>query len=325
MGSWWREWRRWREWHGRAYVSGLPRLPVVLLLAVLVVPAGAAGPQGEGRKAQPAVRTLGVVGFYNPRLMYLKYQPLVDYLADETGQNWELRIGPDYEQTVSALCRGELTVAYLGPFTYVRAHRACGAEPVVRLATGGLPEYRSVILVPERSGFHSLRDLEGATFAFGSPLSTSSHLVPRLMLLRAGLQPGKTIRCTYFGHHDQAARAVLLGEADACGVRDIVSERFIGRGLRVLARSEPIPNFPLVVAPSLPRSERQELIRVLVEEPRNDPGVKRLMSGWDRELAGGFASAEDAHYDQVRRLVLQVFGERGFTASASELVCGGGG
>lgn len=325
MGSWWREWRRWRERHGRTSVPGLLRLPVLLLLAALVVPAGATGPGATDQGARSAVKTLGVVGFYNPRLMYLKYQPLVDYLAQTTGQRWELRIGPDYEQTVSALCRGELDVAYLGPFTYVRAHRACGAEPVVRLATRGLPEYRSVILVREGSEVRSLRDLEGHTFAFGSPLSTSSHLVPRLMLLEADLQPGVSLRCAYFGHHDQAARAVLLGEADACGVRDIVSERFVGRGLRVLARSEPIPNFPLVVAPSLPRAAREELIRVLVDEPRRDPKARKAMSAWDTELAGGFASAEDSHYDPVRRLVLEVFGERGFTAPASELVCGGGG
>jgi phosphonate transport system substrate-binding protein len=288
-----------------------------LALTFVTPPVSPASPEKENN-----LHTLGVVGFYNPRLMYLKYQPLVDYLADATGWPWELQVSLDYEQTAQSLCSGKLDLAYLGPFTYVRAHESCGAIPVVRLATRGLADYRSVILVRDESRYQGLADLRGAMFAFGSPLSTSSHMIPRLMLIEAGLVPGRDIVCRYYGHHDQAARAVLLGEADACGVRDIVGDRFVGRGLRVLESSRAIPNFPLVVAPTLQASERRKLVSVLVERPEQDPAVRGLMESWDEEIAGGFAPVSDADYDIVRQLARKVFGPNALTMPVKQLLCG---
>jgi len=273
----------------------------------------------------PAVKPyrLGVVGFYNPRLMYLKYQPLVDYLAVRTGHPWELEVGATYQGTVDALCSGQLTLAYLGPLTYVRAHAACGAVPIVRLQTAGKSTYRSYVMVRVDSNIHTLRDLKGSSFGFGSPLSTSSHLVPRAMLEHAGLMVGKDIRCRYYYHHDRAARAVLMRDVAACGIRDIAAARFIGRGLRILARSEPLPNFPLVVSSATPKPLRSLLIEALVDIPHRDPLARRQMAGWDEELAGGFALAADADFEPIRRLARKIFGPRALELSSRALVCDG--
>ncbi len=319
-----------RSWNGWNTPCGvLPdrtgrrgRLTAAWLTAVwlLAAVAFAGGPDGRG-----AVHRLGVVGFYNPRLMYAKYQRLVDYLSAATEQEWELAVTLHYDETVRALCAGEIDVAYLGPFTALRAHAACGAEPVVRLQTGGRATYRSLILVRRDGPVHRLEDLRGRVFAFGSPLSTSSHLVPRLMLEEAGLRPGTDVACRYFGHHDRAARAVLLGEADACGVRDIVGERFRERGLRVLARSRPLPNFPFVLAPGSPEAVREALVEALVRRPARDRALRSRMREWDVELAGGFALASENDYRPIMDLVERVFGRDGLTAPPEALVCGGGG
>ncbi len=273
--------------------------------------------------ARPALR-FGVVSFYSPRLMYLKYQPLVDYLTSATGQPWELVIGISYEDTVRDLCNGKLTVAYLGPFSYLRAHAACGAVPVVKLNTGGKPTYSSVILVRTDSPIKSVKDLAGKRFGFGSPLGTSAHLLPRAMLEEAGLHPGVDVACRYFFHHERAARAVLLGEVDACGVRDIVGETFTHRELRILARSEETANFPFVVAPGSPPALREELFNALVARPRADPAAAAAIRSWDEELSGGFVAATDADYAPVRRLALRVFGPNALTLPESELECGPG-
>jgi phosphonate transport system substrate-binding protein len=263
----------------------------------------------------------GVVSFYYPRLMFLKYGPLVEYLSEHTGRRWELRLGTTYEQTVGELCGGRLTAAYLGPLTYIRAHAACGTEPVARLHTGGRETYRSHILVRADSPIRELADLRGKRFAFGSALSTSSHLVPRAILVEAGLEPGENVQCSYLEHHEEAARAVELGEADACGVRDIVGDRFLQRGLRLLAESDPIPNFPVVVAPGTAAEVRRQLARVLVDLPREDPAAAQAMAAWDRELAGGFARATDAEYDRIRDLAKEVLGVGALTLPEADLRC----
>lgn len=296
----------------------MPRYVRSLIVTVLLVSAGVAS------AAEQPLR-FGVVSFYNPRIMYLKYQPLVDYLGEQTAHPWELVISPSYSETVAALCDGRLTMAYLGPLTYVRAHAHCDALPVVRLNTDGTSTYSSLIMVRRDSTIASLTDLAGKVIGFGSPLSTSSHLVPRAMLEAAGLELGSEVNCVYFGHHDRAARAVLLGEVDACGIRDIVGKKFEQRGLRVLARSEPIPNFPLVLAPQVDEWLREPIIRALVVLPASDASVRDRIAGWDEELAAGFAIGEDADFDGIRALGARVFGPYFLVLPEERLRCRGEG
>jgi len=297
-----------------------PDLTTIVLLALTLLAPGLVAQEQAGPGGETPHR-FGVVSFYSPRMMYLKYQPLVDYLSEHTGHPWELHINTSYQQTVDELCSGELTAAYLGPLTYVRAHARCGAEPVLRLQTGGRDTFRSYILVREDSPVKELADLEGKRFGFGSALSTSSHLFPRAMLIKAGIRPGDGTQCLYFEHHERAARAVLVGEADACGVRDIVGEKFLERGLRILARSQPIPNFPFVIAPHGSDEIRRQLVQALVELPKKDHGIARTMATWDEELARGFVSSNDAEYDGVRALAKEVFGPESLTLPEERLRC----
>jgi len=294
---------------------------VAALLLLLAFPCLSGQETAPEAKEEPLL--FGVVSFYYPRLMFLKYGPLVDYLSEHTGRRWELRFSATYEKTVSELCSGRLTAAYLGPLTYIRAHAACGAEPVARLNTGGRETFRSYILVRRDSTIREPADLKGKRIAFGSALSTSSHLVPRGILVKAGLEPGKNVFCSYLEHHEEAARAVELGEADACGVRDIVGDRFLERGLRLLAKSDPIPNFPIVVAPGTADDVRRSLARVLIDLPREDPEMAQSMVDWDRELADGFAPATDDEYDGIRDLAREVLGVGALTLSESALRCAG--
>jgi phosphonate transport system substrate-binding protein len=295
----------------------------VIALALFVALALAPVRAGAVQEAPPAL--FGVVTFYNPRLMYLKYQPLVDYLSARTGRRWELAISGSYEDAVEGLCSGRFALAYLGPLTFVRAREQCGAKPVVKLLTHGQPTFRSYIVVREDAPIRTLADLRGKSFGFGSSLSTSSHIVPRAMLARAGLKPGADVQCRYFRHHDSAARAVLLGEVDAAGVRDIVGEEFAHRGLRILDRSEPVPNFPFVVGPRTSAEVVRDVVRALVLVPQLEPDARATISRWDEELAGGFARAEAEEFEPLGRLGEQVFGKRWSTLPERALECDGRG
>jgi phosphonate transport system substrate-binding protein len=277
-----------------------------------------------GAPARTPLR-LGVVTFYSPRLMYMKYQPLVDFLAAQSGDEWELDLRESYDDTIVALCSGAIDVAYLSPLAYVRADARCGAIPVVRLMTHGKSTYQGLIMVRNESAIRSLGDLRGRTIALGAPMATSSWLVAWEMLKQAGLRLGVDLTCRNYDQHERAARAVLLGDADACAVRDIVGEKFVNRGLRVLAESDPLPNFPLVVAPSGAPRLKDLLERGLVFLPTTDGEVRKMISAWDEELSGGFAVAKASDYEPVRALALRVLGPKALTMPEAEAGCGGGG
>lgn len=293
----------------RSVASGL-----VLALAGLLAEASQA--------PQPALH-LGVVDVYNPRLMFLKHQPMVDYLTRATGRPWDLVVVPSDERLAQALCSGKVTAAFIGAFTYVRARAACQALPVATLATAGKPAYHSLIMVRADSPLKTLKDLAGKGFGFGPPMATASHLVARAMLGDAGLRPGIDITCRYYTRQEEAARAVLLGEVDACGVREFVGEQYTRRGLRVLARSEEIPGFLIALAPGNPPALGDELIRALITLPGQDPATAEVIRSWDEEVAGGFLRASDAAYEPVRRLALQLFGPSALTLPETSLECRG--
>jgi phosphonate transport system substrate-binding protein len=252
--------------------------------------------------------------------MFVKYQPLIDYLSEQTGERWELAVSGSYEETERDLCAGRVALAYLGPLTYVRAHTKCGAEPLARLQTRGSVVFHSDILVRAESPFERLEDLAGHRIGFGDPLSTSSHLVPRGMLQAVGLEPGRDVECRYFGQHERAARAVLMGEVEACGVRDVIGELFLRRGLRRLARSGPVPAYPLVVSPDTPPAQREALASVLLGFP-GQARPRRDEERWDLELTGGFTSTVDSDFDPVRRLAERVFGPGFASRSERDLQC----
>jgi phosphonate transport system substrate-binding protein len=270
--------------------------------------------------ADEAPARLGVVSFYNPRSMYVKYQPLVDYLSEQTGEEWELAVSASYQDAVDELCSARVVLAYLGPLSYVRAHARCGAEPLLRLRTRGRDVFHSDVLVRSDSPFEKLEDLAGHRVGFGDALSTSSHLVPRAMLQAAGLEPGRDVGCRYFGQHERAARAVLMGEVEAAGVRDVIGELFLHRGLRRLARSGPIPAYPWVVPPHSSPTEREALTAALLGFP-GKAQPRRDEERWDLELTGGFTNAADADYDVVRRLAERVFGPGALTRPGGDLRC----
>jgi phosphonate transport system substrate-binding protein len=139
------------------------------------------------------------------------------------------------------------------------------------------------------------------------------------MLRDAGLSDGD-FTCFLYGHHERAARAVLLGEVDACGVRDVVGERFAERGLRILAWSDPIPNFPLVMPPASDPELRHMIERALIEDPRKDPAALSFIASLDPELADGFAGCRDAEYDGLRKLATRILGPNAMTIGEQALI-----
>jgi phosphonate transport system substrate-binding protein len=75
----------------------------------------------------------------------------------------------------------------------------------------GFGVYWAQFLVPRDSDIQSLADLDGLSWAYPDPGSTSGYLFPSVALEEAGVTPGQTVES---GGHPQAALAVYNGEAD---------------------------------------------------------------------------------------------------------------
>jgi len=252
--------------------------------------------------AKPTVY-FGINLRYSPRSMYLRYQPLMDYLTANTPYRFELKISHDYRGALDDLREGRVAICSLGDGAFVDAMLRYGAVPVVRpLNQEGRPFFRAAIVVPRDSTISSLEQLAGKSFAFGFSHSLTGNLLPRFMLEQAGVDLSELKYQVSLKNHDAVTKAILRGVYDAGSVKESFAFKYQQRGFRVLAYSPPIPSVPLVVHPDTSPRLRAAIASALLKlDPRN-PMHRGIMSQWDDEFHHGFAPASIQDYRGVIRM-----------------------
>ncbi|MDJ0808025.1 MAG: phosphate/phosphite/phosphonate ABC transporter substrate-binding protein [Gammaproteobacteria bacterium] len=231
-----------------------------------------------------------------------RYQPLASYLKRVLGTKVVVRIGRDYSEHIAHIGTDRVDIAYLGPATYVRMVDKYGQKPLLaRLEVGGKPFFHGYLVTRSGSGVGAIENLREKRFAFGDPASTMSHLVPRHMLLEAGLDVDDLADYQFLGSHKNVALAVLSGAFDAGAVKEEVMESFKSRGLRSFAKSAPYSEHIFVA-----RSDADDEFVVTVKkalfglaETAEGRGILRSI----KQGVTGLVPVEDAHYDNLRSVL----------------------
>lgn len=276
------------------------RNPLKILFVLVVFFSTVGGYVQGGEPTDKPVVHFGIIPRYNPMVMYRNYQPLMDYLSAHTPYRFELKLSRNYPEAVRMLRSGETQVASLGDVTFAEAFRQFGPMPVAKpLNDLGQPYYRSAIVVRNDSSIQRLVELKGKTFAFGDIHSTSGNLIPRDFLFRNGISLFDLRRYENLDSHDAVAKAVLKGKVDAGAVKDVVAERYRAHGLRIVAKSEPIPAVPIVARPDAPVELVQSLRQALLAIDPRKPEQIQLMVDWDPEFRNGFVEARAEDYQTI--------------------------
>ncbi|MBI3391630.1 MAG: PhnD/SsuA/transferrin family substrate-binding protein [Nitrospirae bacterium] len=299
-------------------ISRIPRQTA----GVAKVMAGAArdlvGEAGRFRETVRAYRTaerrtggtalaFGVIPLDRADVMREKFKPLADYLSHGLGRPVDLKVPDRYEACLRDIWEEEADFAYLTPTTYIEARHKFGVSLVAKALRNGLPFNHSAIVVPPGSRIARLEQIAGKRVAFGDERSTSSYLMPRLMLARAGVRLIDLDEYSFFGHHDRVAEAVLGGEADAGGMMEATARRFAERGLGILAVSPDIPEFCVVAAAGTPAPLADRVRELLTGLSASRPEDLRILKSISSDYTG-FAAGADADYDGVRTSVQEVYG-----------------
>jgi phosphonate transport system substrate-binding protein len=247
-----------------------------------------------------AVLNVGLVPGEDPRVMVNDNQALLDHLHNTLGLEVKPFVATDYNGVIEALRAKKLDIALLGPFSYVLATTVADVEAFAMLETEKQgATYRSVIIARKDHGIRTLKDLNGKTFAFVDPSSTSGHLFPKAGLIKAGYNPDTYFsRAIFSGGHDASALAVQNGKVDAAAIADAMVDIAYSRGMlkqdevAVIWTSDPIPGVPVVYRRDLPADTKAK-IRASFAQIRNMPwGPKTTIKRW--------VPTEDSAYDVVR-------------------------
>jgi phosphonate transport system substrate-binding protein len=185
------------------------------------------------------------------------YRPLAEHLAQRLGRAVELRTVDTWEGLAKSLANGETDLALMGPWGYVLANHAAGAQAIATTLYDGKPEYFAIMVTHPDSGIKTPADLKGRTFAFGDKGSTSGYLIPLHYFMKQGIEPEKYFSKVLYTKHQAIETQVTAGQLDAGADYNRNRNAMIEQGLisadksRVIWQSDPLPNDAFAVSENI--------------------------------------------------------------------------
>lgn len=275
---------------------------LVALLAACGAEKTATGATKSGIDPNPAKLRVALLPDESPSTVIKNNEGLKSYLARALNKEIELVVTTDYSSMIEAMRKGHIELAYFGPLSYVLLKQKMdNVEPFAAKLEKGSPTYNAVVIADADTGITTLSDIKGKTMAYGDTASTSSHMIPKEMLQSAGLTAGKDYTEQFVGAHDAVAKAVQNGNAQAGGLSKPIFESLVEQGfidankVKVIAVSEPYPNYPWTMNSELSPELKEEIKKALYDL-KDETVLKPLKTE-------GFVPISDKDFDVIRNMV----------------------
>ena len=250
------------------------------------------------------VKYFGVVSRYSPREIFFGYQPIMDFLTENTPYKFELKLNTSYEGTAQQLAIGEISVASLGSLVYVSLQNEYDLEVILKpLSKYGFDYYTSMFITQDTSSIKTLADLRNRSVLLPSKESLTGRWMPIYLFEQSSISSKELKNLSYTSHHTTVAEKVLNGDVDAGVVKEAVSNIFIDRGVRIFHIAPKRTTIPIVVSKHTENDLKQSVINAFLSIDINDPNTEEMLKTWDEELSYGFAIAKDSDYQMVRELL----------------------
>lgn len=234
-----------------------------------------------------------------------RYTPLLDHVSAYIGIPCELVVAKTYDELVDLMVGGHIDVAHFGGYSYALAHERAGTVALVQRDLD--TRFTSYLVARADADADRIEDFESQRLSFGSRLSTSGHLMPRLFLSSEGITPETFFEeVVYSGAHDLTVLSVVKGEVDLGAVNAQIFESMIDDGrvnvddIRVVAETPPYFNYVWAVHPSVPERSRIEIRDAFMSL---SPTLDRHQAILSTFGAKTYLPADDADYASVREAV----------------------
>ncbi len=273
---------------------------IIAFLLIAGFLTGALGCNKKLEELKPPVKTelqIGVIPQQNSGKMKEAMDKLAEYLSARLGLKAIIQVAPDYASVVDGMNKGQIDLAYFGPFTYLVAHERSGAQALAANLINGEASYKSLIISRKDSAVNTLADLKGKVFAFGDPGSASGYIIPASMLRKSGLEG--SFSAIYPGGHEATAMSVLDKKADAGAIDSVIFSLLIKKGtikpedFRIVSESEYLYEYPWAVRKDLEPKFRESLLNAFLDI--HDPKILEPFG------VSGYAAADDSKYDNLRQ------------------------
>ena len=231
-----------------------------------------------------------------------RFKPLANYLESVLKRKVVVRIGPDYAEHIAYIGLDKVDIAFMGPAMYVRMVERFGKKPLLaRMAINGEPVFHGYLVTRKGSGISRIEDLRGKRFAFGDPDSTMSYLVPRYMMMEAGIDVRDLADYQFLGSHANVALAVLAGAFNAGAVKEEVFYAYMPKGLEALAKSKSYSEHLFVTRSNAPADFVNTVREALLNLANTEEGLAILQG--IKPSATALVPVQDSDYDSLRTVL----------------------
>jgi phosphonate transport system substrate-binding protein len=241
--------------------------------------------------------TLGVIDGTTEKTMVAEMQPVLSHLQSSPTVDVRLQTFPSHDAIYAALKAGKIDLAFLGAVKYVEAHEEIGAIPLV--AEG--QKVRSYIVVPAGSPIKSPAELKGKTFGFGYPDSTTTHLIPLLLLSKHGVRK-EDVQGTFVGNWPQKIIDELLAGKFAAAPASEYTFNKNRSKLRAIETSEPFAGPPIVARKGLDAKTTEHVRGLFLS-------YKPAAADRSAHFGSGVTAVTDEDYNRIRFLCKVLFGK----------------
>jgi len=232
---------------------------------------------------------------------------VANLLSEKTGYVIKGNVATSYSAVIEAMGTGKAHMGTLATFAYILAHEKYGVDCALVSVRYGSPYYTGQIIAGADTGITKLEDLKGKTMCWVDATSASGYIVPRIMVMAAGVDPDKDLaQQTEVGSHDGVALAVYQGDCDAgatyIDARDKIEDDYpdVKEKTIVIAESPEIPNDGLQFIKDFPPEMREKIVKAFLEIMDTEEGVEAMGKayGW-----AAVTEKDDSFYDGFRAVL----------------------
>ena len=238
-----------------------------------------------------------------PTELQRKFKPLGEYLEKEIGMKVEFIPLSDYPASVEALVAKKVDLVWFGGFTFVQAYIRSNKNVTPLVQREEDQKFTSVFISRVDSGINQLSDLKGKTLSFGSPSSTSGHLMPRSYLLAEKIDPDTDLKqISFSGAHDATIAAVVGGKVQAGALNASVWNKFVHNKkvdtsvIKVFYTTPPYYDYNWTVRSDLDANLQEKIRHAFLKLDSNKPEDKVIL---DLQRATKFIPTKAENYKTI--------------------------
>jgi phosphonate transport system substrate-binding protein len=242
---------------------------------------------------------------------------LTDFLEKETGYYFTTAVPASFIAVVEAFGTEKADIASINTFSYLMANAKYGAEARLRIVRDNdETSYKGQIITRYDSGIDSLADINGRSFAYVDPSSTSGYILPKAMFDKMGIKPSETV---FAMRHDNVVTMVYQGQVAAgatyyappdpvtheiLDARMRVEKQFpdVEQKVKIIGFTQSIPNDPWVFRKGMDEGMKEKIIDALIKYVKTPQGGKSMYDIYDIR---GLIRTKDSDYDGLRKLLEQ--------------------